>query len=307
MDSEINFGDQLMKWRKEKKLSIRKLADLSGVSHTYLSQVETGKRGVPSPDILEKLAKPLDIDYQQLMKKANYIKEDEEEYLVEEYKDAEKIANESLIAMMRLYPQYISEEKFLGYLNKHEDQREVETLIRIRNAIANNEPSFLDDLSLLDKVRMIKFMSKYTYEDFINNNEVHIPEVLTVPLLGHISAGKPLLASDHIEDYIEIPNMWNLHTKDVFTLRVKGDSMINSRIHDGDIVVVKNQQDVENGDIAVVNVNGDDATLKKVKKFENGQTWLYPSNDKYEPILIDNENARIIGKVIQVMFEPGKV
>jgi repressor LexA len=57
-------------------------------------------------------------------------------------------------------------------------------------------------------------------------------------------------------------------------------------------------------EIAVVNVNGDEATLKRIKKTENGQVILYPDNPKYDPIFITNENARIIGKVIQVMFEP---
>ncbi|MDF9296053.1 transcriptional repressor LexA [Geobacillus stearothermophilus] len=131
-------------------------------------------------------------------------------------------------------------------------------------------------------------------------------KVIKVPLLGYIAAGQPIFAEEHIQEWREIPNLWGLKEGEVFLLRVKGDSMIGSRIYDGDLVVVRCQPDVENGEIAVVNVNGHDATLKRVKKTENGQVILYPDNPKYDPIFIENEDARIVGKVIQVMFEPTK-
>lgn len=128
--------------------------------------------------------------------------------------------------------------------------------------------------------------------------------ILRIPLLGCIPAGEPIEAHEHIEKYIDIPNTLNLKNDEVFALRVKGDSMIGSRIQEGDVVIVKKQPVVENGEIAVVNIDGHDATLKRVKKLESGQTILVSSNEKYDPILINNENARIIGKVIQVIFEP---
>ncbi|WP_342505673.1 transcriptional repressor LexA [Sporosarcina sp. FSL K6-2383] len=125
-----------------------------------------------------------------------------------------------------------------------------------------------------------------------------------IPLLGHIAAGEPIFAAEHIEDYIDIPSMGDYDPDELFMLKVKGDSMVGSRIYEGDRVIVKMQPEVENGEIAVVNVNGDEATLKKVKKLDNGQTLLIASNDKYEPILVNHESARIVGKVIQVIFEP---
>jgi SOS regulatory protein LexA len=143
-------------------------------------------------------------------------------------------------------------------------------------------------------------------EHKIKYENEYIPTV-KVPVLGHIAAGRPIFADEHIIEWREIPNLWNLREGEVFMLRVKGDSMIGSRIYDGDLVVVRCQPDVENGEIAVVNVNGDEATLKRVKKTENGQIILYPDNPKYDPIFIDSENARIVGKVIQVMFEPKKI
>lgn len=130
------------------------------------------------------------------------------------------------------------------------------------------------------------------------------PPMMKIPVLGHISAGKPILAEEHIEEYTSVPNTGNYKQDDLFMLKVKGDSMTGSRIYEGDRVLVKMQPEVENGEIAVVNVNGYEATLKKVRKMENGQTLLMPSNENYDPILVDSENARIIGKVIQVIFEP---
>lgn len=128
--------------------------------------------------------------------------------------------------------------------------------------------------------------------------------IIKIPVLGHIAAGKPILATQHIEDYEDVANTHGYKPGELFLLKVKGDSMIGSRIQEGDKVLVKIQSEVENGQIAVVNVNGYEATLKRVKKLPNGQTWLIPSNDKYEPILIDNEDARIVGKVIQIIIEP---
>lgn len=142
--------------------------------------------------------------------------------------------------------------------------------------------------------------------NFINetHNIEYNPKMMKIPVLGHISAGKPILAEEHIEEYTSVPNTGNYKQSDLFMLKVKGDSMTGSRIYEGDRVLVKMQPEVENGEIAVVNVNGYEATLKKVRKMENGQTLLMPSNENYDPILVDSENARIIGKVIQVIFEP---
>lgn len=141
--------------------------------------------------------------------------------------------------------------------------------------------------------------SLYSSEDFVN-----IKETLKVPVLGNIAAGAPIFAEEHILDYSNIINPSNYKEGDLFMLIVKGDSMNGSRIYEGDKVLVKVQPEVENGQIAVVNVNGDDATLKKVKKYEDGSVWLVSTNEKYAPIPLHSDRARIIGKVIQVVFEP---
>lgn len=168
-------------------------------------------------------------------------------------------------------------------------------------SVMEDNVNYQADLSEEDVEQMMKDATSYPEFDYIEKGRI-----LNVPVLGHIAAGKPILAEEHLEEWVEIPNLWNLKEGEAFVLEVKGDSMIGSRIFEGDRVVVKIQPDVESGEIAVVNVNGNDATLKRVKKVD-GRVILFPDNPKYEPMIISHEKARIIGKVVQVMFEPRKV
>ena len=112
-----------------------------------------------------------------------------------------------------------------------------------------------------------------------------------VPLIGTVTAGKPILAVESIEDYI--PVSVNPKGAELFALRVKGDSMINAAICDGDIVIVESTPVAENGEIVVALLD-DEATVKRFF-MENGKFRLQPENDNYEPI-IANELA-ILGKV----------
>lgn len=125
-----------------------------------------------------------------------------------------------------------------------------------------------------------------------------------IPLLGKIPAGVAIEATEIIEGYIDTPES-QIKEGQYFYLKVQGDSMIGSRIFEGDLVLVKKQSDVESGEIAVVRTNSHDATLKRVKKI-NGQYFLLPDNPKYEPIIISEEGAEIVGKVIKVEFDPNK-
>jgi repressor LexA len=122
-----------------------------------------------------------------------------------------------------------------------------------------------------------------------------------VPLVGEIAAGGPLLAEDNIEEYLSVPEIIERRGAD-FLLRVKGDSMIEAGILDGDIVVVKREQTAENGDI-VVALAGDDESLDEatVKRFfrENGRIRLQPENSELEPIYA--AHVQVIGKVTGVL------
>jgi repressor LexA len=122
----------------------------------------------------------------------------------------------------------------------------------------------------------------------------------SLPLVGEIAAGGPLLAEDAVEDYLEVPELLAAGGAD-FLLRVKGESMIQAGILDGDYVVVRKQQDARDGDV-VVALAGEDETADEatVKRFfrDGTRVRLQPENDALEPIYA--EHVQIIGKVIGV-------
>lgn len=118
-------------------------------------------------------------------------------------------------------------------------------------------------------------------------------EVVNVPVIGTVAAGTPILAEQNIEDYLPIPAEM-LPNKEVFMLKVKGNSMIEAGIFNGDKVIVAKQPDAENGDKVVALVD-DSATVKTFYK-ENGHFRLQPENSSMDPIILDH--VEILGKVI---------
>ena len=117
-----------------------------------------------------------------------------------------------------------------------------------------------------------------------------------IPLLGKISAGKPIEAIENMEDTIDLNFMFS-NIDNIFALKIKGDSMINAGIFDGDIVFVKKQATAANGDI-VAAVIENEATVKRFKKTESG-IKLIAENPKYEPIV--SKNIKIVGKVVGII------
>lgn len=113
-----------------------------------------------------------------------------------------------------------------------------------------------------------------------------------IPLIGTIAAGQPILAEQNIEDYFSLDNK----IKADFCLRIKGDSMINVNIMDGDIVFIRKQDDLEDGEIGAVLVD-DSATLKRFFR-ENGSVILQSENFTYKPMVISKGEVRIIGKMV---------
>jgi len=120
-------------------------------------------------------------------------------------------------------------------------------------------------------------------------------EMSQVPILGEIAAGQPLLAEGNVEDYFPIPLEF-MPNKETFILKVKGDSMINKGILDGDMVLVEESPVVSNGDMAVVLLE-DGATVKTLYK-EKDHVRLQPENDYMEPIIVND--VLVLGKVIGV-------
>jgi repressor LexA len=125
-------------------------------------------------------------------------------------------------------------------------------------------------------------------------------DVHKLPLVGEIAAGGPLLAEENVEEYLAVPEPLSKGGEE-FLLRVKGDSMVNAGILDGDIAVVERRQDARNGDIVVAlageDESADEATLKRFFR-EDGRVRLQPENDALEPIYA--QHVQILGKVIGV-------
>ena len=120
-------------------------------------------------------------------------------------------------------------------------------------------------------------------------------EVVNVPLIGQVAAGQPLLAVENITSYFPIPAEF-IPKEEVFMLNVKGESMVNAGIYDGDQIIVKQQSTASNGEIVVALVD-DSATVKTFYK-EEGIYRLQPENDTMEPIIVSE--VEILGKVIGV-------
>ena len=118
-------------------------------------------------------------------------------------------------------------------------------------------------------------------------------EVVNVPIVGQVAAGEPILAVENITNYFPIPAEY-MPNEETFMLIVKGDSMINMGIYEGDKIIVKKQNVAKNNDVVVALVD-DSATVKRFYK-ENGHYRLQPENDYMEPIIVESVN--ILGKVI---------
>jgi len=120
-------------------------------------------------------------------------------------------------------------------------------------------------------------------------------EVVSVPLLGKITAGSPIEAIERPDEYFSLPAYLIPNNKEVFTLLVSGTSMINAGILDGDIVIVERRNSARNGEIVVAMTDENEVTLKKFYK-ESGYFRLQPENDTMDPIILDN--VTILGKAI---------
>lgn len=142
--------------------------------------------------------------------------------------------------------------------------------------------------------------------DYFNvNMEVLLTGKLSptkIPVLGRVIAGIPIEAVEEVIDYEEIPQSM-AKNGEYFALQIKGDSM-EPKFSAGDVVIVRKQEDVDNGDIAIVLVNGNEATVKKIRKFDGGIN-LIPTNSNYDVLTYTNTQieqlpVRIIGKVVEL-------
>ncbi len=140
----------------------------------------------------------------------------------------------------------------------------------------------------LDNERILRDINSYYSDSVVPDGFSPIPETEKKPLVGRIACGDPILAESNIESYVDVPKGKGID----FCLTCKGDSMIEAGIFDGDIVYIKKQPEVENGEIAAVRIENE-ATLKRVYVYSD-YVMLQPANSSYQPIVISKEKMNDI-------------
>lgn len=119
-----------------------------------------------------------------------------------------------------------------------------------------------------------------------------------VPLLGRIAAGTPILAAEHVEEVMPLPTEL-VGDGPVFLLEVKGDSMIDAGIHEGDLVAIHKQPDARDGEIVACLIDGEEATVKRLQR-KDGKVFLHSENPAYPPMIF-SDGVELIGKVVSVL------
>jgi repressor LexA len=122
--------------------------------------------------------------------------------------------------------------------------------------------------------------------------------VRDIPVLGRIAAGTPILAAEHVEEVMPLP-VDLVGNDPVFLLEVKGDSMIEAGILEGDLVAVRSQKDARDGEIVAALIDGEEATIKRLRRHD-GNVILEPANPDYEP-MVYTDGVELVGKVVSVL------
>jgi repressor LexA len=155
-----------------------------------------------------------------------------------------------------------------------------------------------DHLKALEKKGYIRRVGKRAIEIVGLNGRSALPEAKEIPIVGQVRAGVPILAEENIDGFLPVASDL-ARGEDTFALRVKGDSMIEDGILEGDLVIIRRQETAVNGDIVCALI-GNEATLKRFQRKE-GQITLKPANSKYEPIVVSKGEFRILGKASGVI------
>lgn len=184
---------------------------------------------------------------------------------------------------------------------KHMTQADVAEYIGLTQGAYSNWERGETKIDSLQLSRLAELFG-VSVDYLLGKTDVPSSSYIRVPVLGRVAAGIPI---DAIEDVIDWEDISTAAAGDgeYFGLQIKGHSM-EPKISDGDVVIVRRQPDVDSGDIAVVLVNGDDATVKRIKKSPQGVT-LIPSNPAYEPMYYSNEEieslpVQILGRVVEL-------
>ncbi len=189
------------------------------------------------------------------------------------------------------------QQKIFDYIQQFTAEHGYPPSVReIGAAVGLKSPSTVHfHLKGLEEAGMITKAEGKTRAITVVDHSASEPPANQVPVVGNVAAGAPILAEQHIEDYLTFDT--GNHPEEYFALRVRGESMLGAGILPGDLVVVHSQQECHNGEI-VVALFEDEATVKTLRR-KDGKTWLMPENPDYQPI--DGTYAQLLGKVVAVV------
>lgn len=313
------FKDVLRNLRKEKHLTQSELAAALNISRSAISMYENGERE-PDLETLESIADYFNVDMNQLTGQERYLSKDSVAYRIQTIMAYQKVSLDELASRLN-----ISETSLYDFIYKTPDSefrndyqiQNIADALGVQNTDAFfgfnlfTDDSFENYINFLfykvDRNLLLTSQESNVLLDYLNgirddcedlsvpDNILPLPKMKKVPLIGTIACGEPVLAVENIDSYINMAEDINAD----FALKCKGDSMINARIFDGDYVYIRQQPDVENGEIAAVLI-GEEATLKKIHKYPN-KVVLSPCNPMYDDLVYQNEQLneiRILGKAV---------
>ena len=196
------------------------------------------------------------------------------------------------------------QQQVLDYIKQTVNDRGYPPSVReIGDAVGLSSPSTVHShLNSLVKAGMIKKdPSKPRAIMIMDQSEsaaVDDRRIRDIPVLGRIAAGTPILAAEQVEEIMPLPTEL-VGDGPVFLLKVKGDSMIDAGIHEGDLVAIHSQPDARDGEIVAALIHGEEATVKRLRR-EGGKVILVSENPAYEPMVF-SEGVELIGKVVSVL------
>lgn len=274
------FNIKLKELRKQRNLSQQELAKIIGISKSSINMYERGERE-PGIETINAFAEFFDVQTDYLFGKT----------LDNRSKKHSKIYGKQIYELIESYR---IEHGF--------SSEQIEELLDwdgLYNAIENN--SYMFDESIYQMIKNLLKLPNMSIED-VSPLAKTTSSSTRIPVYGRVAAGIPIDAITDIEDYEEITDEM-ARQGEYAALKIKGNSML-PRFADGDVVIVRLQSDVNTGDIAIVLINGDEATCKKIKKTPEG-VMLISTNPEYEPLFFSNKEieekpVRIWGKVVEL-------
>ncbi|USK46311.1 helix-turn-helix domain-containing protein [Cytobacillus oceanisediminis] len=300
MEPEQNRIKEL---RKTRKISGTEVAKKLSISPQYFYDIEKGERRL-SAEIASKLADIFDVSSDYLLGKTDdpspaLSQIDRSIYfffnLISKHPNKHKIETELDYRLDEAFARFDVSVNGIDLTKGNKYEQLANKISKLQDAehfklfLLNELKEFAVDLHLFDN----EFQPDISLLDPVSID----PNQIKVPILGSISAGQPIDRIEYIEGY-ELVDSETLRGRNAYCLKVKGDSMVGDGIYNGDIVVVVKQAEVTSTDIAVVAVNGHEATLKRVR-CQGEMCMLMPSNPALQPSLVPAKDVHILGKVIQ--------